>query len=122
MRGLLIIASVGALSWLSGCGENCQSTCQRVYDPSECGVVLPGVTPKELINTCVSECESALQRQGDQRFDPVTTPASDDAWRLQNEAEAAAWIDCVWDQAPGAGPGPVCANIDPQQGGICAPI
>lgn len=122
MRGLWIIASGLVVSALSGCGENCESTCTRVYDPSECGVVLPGVTPEDLITTCVSECEDALQRTGELRFDPKQTPAADDAWRLQNEAEAAAWMDCVWEQAPGTGPSKTCANIDPQQGGICAPI
>ncbi len=121
MRGLLLaIASLGAVT-LSGCGENCQSTCRHVYDPSECGVVLPGVTPEELIKTCVNECEAALLRAGDMRFDPNTTPAADDAWRLENEAEAAAWIDCVWTQAP-AGKPEACDNIRPQEGGICAPI
>lgn len=123
MRALLLVtAAVGATAWLSGCGENCQSTCRHVYDPSECGIELPGVTPDSLIKTCTRECESALQRTGEMRFDPAQTPAQDDAWSLDNEAEAAAWIDCVWDQVPDEGKSAACGNIDPQQGGICAPI
>ncbi len=122
MRAPLMVALIGAVGWLSGCGENCQNTCQRVYDPSECGVVLPGIEAKELIKDCASQCEFALQRTGEARFDPLTTPASDDSWKLENESEAAAWIDCVWQLAPGEGPSKECGNIDPQQGGFCAPI
>lgn len=122
MRGLLVIVGIGAALGLTGCGESCESTCQHVYDPSECGVVLPGVTPKELIQTCVRECNTALQKTGEMRFDPNQTLGSDDAWKLENEQEAAAWIDCVWSQAPEDGKTPACANIDPAEGGICAPI
>lgn len=122
MRVAWGLVAIGAAWSLSGCGENCRSTCTHVYAESECNIVLFGVTPDNLIDECVRECESALQHVGEQRFEPSETPASDDAWTLENEAEAAAWMDCVWSQVPEEGPSPACANIDPAQGGICAPI
>lgn len=122
MRGMLVVASLTAVAWLSGCGENCQSTCEHVYSTDECGIVLPGVSADELIGSCVTQCERALQVTGEKRFEPREVPGTDDQWNLQNEAEASAWIDCVWEMAPDPGPSKACANIDPKQGGVCAPI
>lgn len=122
MRGMLVVATVAAVFGLSGCGENCQSTCEHVYAESECGIVLAGVSADELISTCTRQCESALQLTGEQRFDPAVTPATEQSWELKYESEASAWIDCVWDNVPDPGPSKACANIDPKQGGVCAPI
>ena len=122
MRAVAAVALISLLPVLQACGENCQSTCRHVYDASECGIVVPGVGPDELIKECVSECEEAMKHVGQASYDPTITPAAADNIVLENEAEAAAWIDCVWSLAPEPGYSEGCLNIDPSERGVCAPI
>ena len=105
-----LLAALGA-----GCDENCQSTCGRVYDASECGVTVSGVSAKSLRGSCVEDCEQALQKTGEmgtynpyQRANPVDPP------ELENERQAAEWMDCVWSVE--------CAELEPSDGGMCSPI
>ena len=121
MRSFVVLTTVALLPLLAACGENCQTTCRHVYDASQCGVVVPGVGPGELIDSCVEECELALKSTGEARYDPYTTAAGSDSIILQNEAEVANWIDCVWDHAP-EGAQASCVNINPKERGVCAPI
>ena len=122
MRWWIVTGSMGGLLWLSGCGENCQTTCRHVYAEDECGIVSPGQTPADIIKDCVDECSNALQQTGTAGYDPFVTPASDDSIALENEAEAAAWMDCVWQAVPDPGYSQACENINPKEGGVCAPI
>lgn len=106
---------------LAGCGPDCQSTCNRIYQPSECGIAKPGRTSNELTRSCISECNSALQSPGTLGdYDPTRRRSSSAAIILENEKQAAAWMDCVWDVAPDATPAQ-CADLDPASG-YCAPI
>ena len=63
MRCFLVLLS--GMVALAGCGQTCQSTCQHVYDPSECGITHAGFGPDDLIDTCVSDCLTALSRPGE---------------------------------------------------------
>ena len=96
MRGFVavMVAAMGA-SWLVGCGPACQETCFRVYDESQCGrQASGGVTAKQLIDTCASECESALRNTGGMAgYDPRQRQPG--VFVLQNERQAAAWMDCI---------------------------
>lgn len=118
----IAIALIAGLA-LTGCGETCQSTCVHVYDPSECGITIAGVTAEDLIDSCVSQCERALETPGDMgNYNPsVHSPATENI-ELLTDQQAAAWIDCVWTVAPEPGPQPSCEQLDPKSGGICAPI
>ena len=122
MRAIAALTLIALLPALQACGESCQSTCRHVYDASECGVVVPGVGPDELIKECVSQCEEALLHVGEPSYDPTTTPSAADNIVLSNEAEVANWIDCVWERAPDDGYSEGCKNIDPAERGVCAPI
>lgn len=122
MRAAAALTVLTLLPLLQACGENCQSTCRHVYDEAECGVVVPGVGPDELIRECVNECENAMKKVGQASYDPTTTPSAADNIVLQNETEAANWIDCVWSLAPEPGYSEGCKNIDPAERGVCAPI
>lgn len=119
---MAIVLGVGS-ALAAGCGDNCQSTCAHVYDPSECGIQKAGITAKSLIDDCVDECERALATPGDMGdYNPnVFIPAVDKP-QLQTDQQAAAWMDCVWSVAPDKGPQESCAQLDPKNGGICAPI
>jgi hypothetical protein len=121
VRSFLVLATVALLPLLAACGENCQTTCTHLYDGSQCGFAVPGLTPADLIGACVSDCEAALQTAGKAGYDPYTTSAAEDSIRLENEEEVANWIDCVWDHAP-EGAQASCVNINPKEGGVCAPI
>ncbi|MBX2797644.1 MAG: hypothetical protein KTR31_08250 [Myxococcales bacterium] len=87
---------IGALS-VTGCGESCQSTCFHVYSPAECGVQVSGVSADELIRNCDQECNDALAEVGNMgAYNPEVRPPGGNAFVLQNEVQAAAWMDCVW--------------------------
>jgi hypothetical protein len=113
MRSLVLCGLLAALG--VGCDQNCQSTCGRVYDASECGVTVSGVSSNRLRDDCVEACEEALLKTGEmgtynpyQRANPVNPP------ELRNERQAAEWMNCVWSSE--------CTEIEPSEGGLCAPI
>ena len=125
MRGMLVIASIAAAAWLSGCGENCQTTCTHVYGEAECNHGKDGVKPADEVDTCVERCEAALSRPGDNEvYDPTLTPAGDDSvtWDDLRDLDAAAWMDCVWEKTQGNIK--QCDEINPRLGNAatCGPI
>lgn len=110
LPALLGLAALG----LAGCDKNCQNTCSRIYDASECGVVIPGVTTEALKRDCEAECETALKQAGEMGdYNPYNLRNPMENPVLENERQAAAWMDCVWDAE--------CPELDPASG-ICAPI
>ncbi|MEZ4322643.1 MAG: hypothetical protein R3F61_34570 [Myxococcota bacterium] len=108
--------SVGALV---ACGPNCQNTCEQVYNV--CGIQKPGQDTEELLRDCRNECDDALRKTGDiGEYDPFARRVSSQSIVLENDAQAAAWMDCVWFHVPDGTP-EQCADIDPASG-YCAPI
>lgn len=101
-----------AALYLSGCGPNCQSTCEKLYLESECNTQRPGRTTDELLQRCASECEEALKRPGEiGDYDPYDNSGSGSSIVLENELQAAVWMECVAESA--------CEKIDD---GYCAPV
>ena len=96
MRSIVSVL-VLATAALAGCGPTCQSTCRRVYSPSECGIVTPGVDDwTEMYGDCVNSCEDALSQTGVLGdYDPDERITNGTSVTLQNERQAAAWMDCV---------------------------
>lgn len=122
MRNAALLGLIGALAMLAGCGHDCQDTCQHIYDPSECGIVKGGETSEELIRTCLSECNEAMKHNGElDGYEPYSHSSSLENFRLENEKQAALWMECVWDVAPDDGPSAGCNDLDPATG-VCAPI
>jgi len=108
--GVLLGASVLA----AGCGPDCQSTCQRIYSTVEggCGIQVPGRTRDESIRSCVTSCEDALVRPGQLGdYDPNTRSSNGETVTLENEKQAAAWMDCIQEAD--------CLALDD---GFCAPL
>ena len=124
--GAIMNRSMGALLGLGisliglvACGPNCQNTCDQVYNA--CSIDKPGQTKSELLRDCNNECNSALQNSGEMgEYDPFARRSSSQSITLENETQAAAWMDCVWFYAPDASPDQ-CADLDPSSG-FCAPI
>ena len=114
MRSTISILSVAFLSVATGgCGgPTCQSTCNRLYQADECDIQSPGSTRTELLNRCAQECEDALEHPGELNdYSPDEfTPASVSI-TLDNDKQAAVWMDCVAETA--------CDYLD---GGYCAPV
>ena len=90
--GLLLSGGLGL--GLTGCGTNCQSACGRAFRTSECNVIRPGQTQEDLYSNCVLECQRALRRPGDLDGYEPDQPAGESVI-LDNERQAAVWMDCV---------------------------
>jgi hypothetical protein len=106
-----------AAAALAGCDKNCQNTCAKIYDQAQCNVVVPGEDADTLRRECISECQAALTQPGDMNgynpYDKVP-PASDfENFVLENEKQAAEWMECVASQE--------CDQLQ-LEGGICWPI
>lgn len=118
MRAVALVGLVGLFT--SGCGPNCQSSCAHVFDKAECGIARPGVEASEQVRDCTTACEYALTQPGEiGDYDP-DTPNFSSGVSLDNERQAAAWMDCVWATAPeGSLSGSdECRSLDE---GYCAP-
>lgn len=114
MRRAVVFAVLAGTTALAGCvGENCQSACRKVYSPDECNIQTPGVEDwTQMYDDCLDHCEFAMRTPGDLGgYDPNERNVTGAAVELENERQAAAWIDCVTEQA--------CERLDE---GYCAPI
>lgn len=115
---LLGLSAAGLLLG-TACGPNCQNTCNQVY--TQCNIQKAGQTQEELFRECVSECNAAMQESGEQgAYNPEQRRSSNEPLTLENDQQAAAWMDCVWNHAPDATP-EQCEELDPSTG-YCAPI
>ena len=112
LKWLVITAFAGAL--LGGCGENCQSTCTKIYDPAECNIQIGGVAATELIRDCETDCEAALTNTGPMGdYNPFVRRDPLNPKDITNEKQAAAWMDCVASAT--------CEELEPGFG-LCEPI
>ncbi|MCB9742596.1 MAG: hypothetical protein H6740_08355 [Alphaproteobacteria bacterium] len=104
---------VWILASLVGCGPNCQSTCNQIYGSEpQCNIQRGGRDQVELIQYCLDECENALSQPGElDGYDPFTAQGRNESIDIENEKQAAVWMDCVADQA-----------CDRLTDGYCAPI
>ncbi len=111
-RCLLSAALVVTSAVAVGCGPDCQSTCNKLYQSEQCNIQSPGSDLTELLTTCMDSCEYALSRPGEVGdYKPTEyTPASVSV-TLQNDKQAAVWMDCVSETA-----------CDYLESGYCAPV
>lgn len=95
MRVVIALFAAGTL--LQGCGPTCQSTCQRLYAPNECNVPIPGVPDwTDSYKDCVDMCKPALGIPGELGdYDPDEQRSGSATVSIDNERQAAAWMDCV---------------------------
>ncbi|MCB9670100.1 MAG: hypothetical protein H6734_11555 [Alphaproteobacteria bacterium] len=118
-RAWMLVLGAAGLSLGVACGPNCQNTCEQVY--TQCNIQKAGRSQDELLRTCLDQCEGALKKSGDLGdYQPEQRRTSNAPITLENDAQAAAWMDCVWNHAPDAS-AEQCDEIDPSNG-YCAPI
>lgn len=94
-----LLAVLGVAVLLSGCSDvrSCQNACQRAFRDDQCNFGA-GLVGDDAIGDCVNECERALRQNGDlEGYDPDDYNSVDrsSTFQLKNEAQAAAWMDCV---------------------------
>jgi hypothetical protein len=115
-RSLLLLPVLGLVALLGiGCGPNCQSTCSRLYGNAagECKIERPGFqTAEQLMEVCQDACEEALSKSGEVgSYDPNDRKGSTTAVELENEKQAALWMDCISETS--------CEYLET---GYCAPV
>ncbi len=115
LRAALAVALAATAG--TGCGPNCYDTCNKLYgsgsrDGEACGFTSPGQTESELLDTCVDECQSALNTPGEVGdYDPYVKQPGDAAITLDTDRQAALWMDCIDETA--------CNKLEE---GYCAPV
>jgi len=123
MRALSLISVISCLH-MTACGlagPTCQSSCSKLYLESGCNIQRAGYPAPdgqtELFNKCIDYCENALDKTGDLGdYDPYSRSGSTSAISLDNEMQAAVWMDCVDQMA--------CDRLDTNtaNGGYCQPV
>lgn len=107
----VVTVLVGGLGLGTGCGETCNETCLRAYDEDECNVDTPGTRREDAIADCASQCRAALRQVGPVgNYNPLNS-GSLERVTLENERQAAAWMDCIAD-----------ATCEQLQAGRCNPL
>lgn len=93
----------------TGCGPDCYSACSKLYQ-EECNISAAGQTEDDLLQDCIDVCQDALNTPGDvDGYDPYEPQSSSSAIVIENDRQAALWMDCV-DQTS-------CENIKGDQDG-----
>ena len=97
LTGMLVVAT----ALLAGCGPDCRSSCERLYldGPDQCNINVADQVgaegADELVRNCMATCDDAMTKTGELGdYDP-NVRGSADSVTLQNEKQAAAWMDCV---------------------------
>lgn len=109
--------ALAALLFTTGCGPDCQSSCEKLWGdgPESCNMTGAGrntdLQRQEVLSECTASCEQALQRNGELgAYDPNVTTGNQEGIRLENEKQAAMWMDCIDEAA-----------CDKLEDGLCAP-
>ncbi|MBN2798912.1 MAG: hypothetical protein JXX28_07160 [Deltaproteobacteria bacterium] len=106
------LGSLLALLSLGGCGPYCQSVCTKMAECPELNELRAGYSADEAFGDCLDECENALLTPGVVGdYDPMERNVSGAVIELDNEKQAATWMDCV--------DGMSCEKL---ADGYCAPV
>ena len=98
MRIVATLAILAVSVFATACGPDCQSSCQKLYGSisnGDCNLPTPGSSAEDRTESCMDECVYAINRPGNiGSFDP-STPSSGTVAVLENEQQAALWMDCI---------------------------
>ncbi len=112
MRIGLCVASLA-----TACGPDCQTTCEKLYaQGGECEFTSAGDQYGEKsFSRCIETCESAVATPGDAGdYNPQEKTPSSQSIELENDQQAALWMDCVQEKS--------CELLKTSGGRFCAPI
>lgn len=109
--------AIATLFALAGCGPNCQSSCNKLFEETECGIQIPGSSADQSRDACEDMCEDALLVTGS-LGSYVPQNGGGIPERLLNETQAAAWMDCIDEtECSELGIGNICEPFVPGSGG-----
>ena len=96
MSRSIIAFAVVAASQLTACGPDCQTTCNKLYQSYECGIARPGMETSDLLQRCMTDCNSAMSKPGlIGDYNPLGDYSNQEVPQLKNDQQAAAWMDCI---------------------------
>ena len=97
MNVILIALSAAVLT---ACGPNCESACYRLYGQGgECQIDYAGSGDE--YSSCIATCEGALSTPGELNgYDPNVPDNSGDPVKVENDQQAALWMECVAGEQP----------------------
>jgi len=119
----IVLSAVVVSLFLSGCGNDCQSTCTKLYGttpncggPNEAigtiGLVQNGESESKKMRQCMTACETGLEKPGEVGdYDPEDPSTPRDV-TLDNDRQVAVWMDCIASND--------CSNLE--TGGYCRPV
>ena len=119
MSRILYLGVVGFGLQLAACGgPDCLSTCERLYRAgtdkngnAQCNLG-EGRAGGDQFDRCLEECNFAMETTGDiGSYNPQKKLEGEDIPDLENDQQAAAWMDCVLDAS--------CVNLNKN---VCAPV
>jgi hypothetical protein len=97
----VLASSLLLVGMLTGCGPDCRSSCEKLYGDAagECNINVASASGEqgaaELVRDCSAQCEDAMSKTGELGdYDP-NVRGSADSVTLQNEVQAAAWMECI---------------------------
>lgn len=100
----LALALVSVIGLASGCGaqHDCQSSCAKIFGSTDgqCNIQVAGHSDdngqSDMIKTCENYCENAMSQSGEVGdYDPNVRASGNEDVGLDNEAQAALWMDCI---------------------------
>ncbi len=97
---LILISFVGLSSLLAGCADahDCNKSCEKLFgqQAGECNIPIPGHTGDEMLTMCEDHCEQAMSQAGEAGdYNPNERTSGNEDVALENDAQAALWMQCV---------------------------
>ncbi|MFN7145846.1 MAG: hypothetical protein ACK4YP_18870 [Myxococcota bacterium] len=99
-------------------GPSCYDACEKLFGDGDgqCNIVVPGKDGAsgraEMTSSCIAHCESAMNRAGEiGDYAPNERAPGGEDISLDNEQQAALWMDCVSETS--------CDNLNKN---YCAPV
>lgn len=93
---------------VSGCADqhDCTTACLKLFGDKEkqCNIQVPGHTGdqgrQDMINTCEDHCEQAMGQAGELGdYNPNERSSGNEDVAIENDAQAAVWMDCISETA-----------------------
>ena len=114
---ILLLTLLASTGYLTACGPDCQSTCEKLYSKGgECKFTSAGDPDgQKNFSRCMETCQDAVLVPGDAGdYNPYEKTPSSQSVELNNDQQAAMWMDCVEEKS--------CELLKTSGGRFCAPI
>ncbi len=112
----VVVLLLALVAGAAGCATDCQSSCEKIWAETGCGTPDPTIFDEASrdarIAECMQHCEGAMLKYGDPGpYEPNIAVSQSASPCLENQRQAAMWMECV-DLA-------ACETLEKN---VCAPI